>query len=248
LKADWLEYSFGTRAADPSFPFTLAKQIHSDIVHVVKDGDSQAKLRGDAFVTATPGVTVAVATADCLPALLADPENRVVAAIHAGWRGTLKRVTEKTVGLMHARFGTNPAKLWAALGPSIQVCCYEVGPEVIDEFHSQFPYAAELFEKQDPENPALTRIPRQTLFASIGSQNAIMRALDSEHAYLNVEEANVRQLLDVGVPRTRILRGSPCTGCRTDLYNSYRKQGPKSGRQVSAIQIGRALDDLSGHP
>ena len=227
----WLRHAFGTRQGEPPFPYVLGKQLHSDIVNVIVDPG--AKVRGDALITATPGVAVAVATADCLPVLLADPENRVVAAIHAGWRGTLKRIVEKTVGLMRARFGTQPRKLWAALGPSIHVCCYQVGPEVIHEFHSQFSYAPELFAGLDPENPALVMLPRQHLL----KQNAIMRELETEHAFLNVEEANVRQLLDAGVPPARILRGAPCTGCRPDLLHSYRKQGPKSGRQISAIGI-----------
>jgi YfiH family protein len=227
----WLCHAFGTRHADPPFPYVLAKQVHSDVVHVV--GDASATLCGDALITATPGLAVAVATADCLPVFLADPEHRVVAAIHAGWRGTLKRIVEKTVGLMSARFGTRPEKLLAALGPSIQVCCYEVGPEVIEEFHSQFSYAPALFEKLDPENPALVMLPRQHLL----KQNAIMRELDTQHAHLNVEEANVRQLVEAGVPRARILRGAPCTGCRLDLLYSYRKEGPRSGRQISAIGI-----------
>ena len=232
----WLQHEFGTRKADPKFPYVLAKQVHSDIIHIVDSPD--AALRGDAFITATPGIAVAVATADCLPVLIADPENRVVAAVHAGWRGTLKRIVDKTVGEMRKSFGSDPTKLWVALGPSIHVCCYQVGPEVIEEFRSQFAYADELFEHLDPENPALVMLPRQHFrFNPNATQNAVMRQLDTQRANLNVEEANVRQLLAAGVPRRRMVRGAPCTGCRLDLLHSYRKQGPGSGRQVSAIGI-----------
>ena len=232
----WLQHEFGTRQSNPKFPFVLSKQVHSGIIHVVESPD--AKLRGDAFITATPGIAVAVATADCLPVLVADPEHRVVAAVHAGWRGTLKRIVEKTIGEMRKSFGSNPAKLLVALGPSIHACCYEVGPEVIEDYRSQFPYADELFENLNPENPALVMLPRQHFrFNPNATQNAVMRELDTQRAHLNVEEANVRQLLAAGVPSRRIVRGAPCTGCRLDLLHSYRKQGPGSGRQIAAIGI-----------
>ena len=233
----WLKHGFGTRQTEPDFlrkgsrwKVVRAKQVHSDIIHIV---DGPAKLRGDALITATPGVALAVSTADCLPVLLADPENRVVAAIHAGWRGTLKRITQKAVGLMHARFGSNPAKLLAAFGPGIQVCCYEVGMEVVDEFRSQFSYGEELFDKLEPVNPALVMLPRQHLAGA----HAVMRELEDQHAFLNVEEANLRQLLEAGVPRARIMRGAPCTACRLDVLHSYRKEGPGQGHQQSAIGI-----------
>jgi YfiH family protein len=235
----WLRHGFGTRKADPElltsgWKVVRAKQVHSDIIHVV-DGPAAVplELRGDALITAVPGLALAVSTADCLPVLLADPENRVVAAIHAGWRGTLKRITQKTVGVMHARFGSNPGKLLAALGPGIQVCCYEVGMEVVDEFRSQFSYGEELFDKLEPENPALVMLPRQHLAGA----HAVMRELEDQHAFLNVEEANSRQLLEAGVPRDNILRGAPCTACHQDVLHSYRKEGPGQGHQSSAIGI-----------
>ncbi len=234
MKASPFYYQFGARDADPKFPFVLAKQIHSDLIHIVHDAN--AILRGDALITATPGLAVGVATADCLPVLLADLEHRVVAAIHAGWRGTLKRITQKTVGVMRMNFGTDPAKVKAWLGPSIQVCCYEVGPEVIQEFRSQFHYADELFDKLEPDNPALIMLPRQHL---VNRPNAVMRDLETQRANLNVEEANARQLRDAGVPARNIERGALCTACNIKTLHSYRKEGPRSGRQLSAIGIRR---------
>jgi YfiH family protein len=232
----WQRHGFGTRKAEPEllrasgWKVVRAQQVHSDIIHVV---DGPAQLRGDALITATPGLALAVATADCLPVLLADPENRVVAAIHAGWRGTLKRITQKTVSLMRARFGTNPERLLAALGPGIQVCCYEVGMEVVEEFRSQFSYGEELFANLEPENPALVMLPRQHLAGA----HAVMRELEVQHAFLNIEEANTRQLLEAGVPRARISRGAPCTACRFDLLYSYRKEGRGQGHQSSGVGI-----------
>jgi YfiH family protein len=236
-KQGWLRHGFGTRGADPDLgvPLVRAKQVHSDVIHVVdREVDPpRAGLKGDALITATTDLGVAVATADCLPLVLADPEHRVVAAVHAGWRGTLKRIAEKTVGLMTSRFGSKPAKLLAAMGPSIHVECYEVGMEVVDEFRSQFSHADELFQKIDPENPALVMLPRQHLT----NKHAVMRDLDTQRAYLNVEEANARQLLDAGLSKRNIARGAPCTACRLDLLHSFRKEGRGQGHQLSAIGI-----------
>ncbi len=233
LGLPWILHGFGTRKAIPSPKLRSAslKQVHSDLVRVV--ASSEPHLQGDAMITATPGLALAIHTADCLPILLADPEHRIVAAIHAGWRGTLKRIVQKTVGIMRTEFGSHPAKIVAAMGPSIQVCCYEVGPEVISEYHSQFAYAAHLFEKGGPENPADTMLPRQVMSGNHG----LMRNLETARAHLNLEEANRRQLLDAGLAPRRIARGAPCTACRTDLLHSYRREGPRQGRLVSSIAI-----------
>ncbi len=93
---------------------------------------------GDGLMTAEPGILLTIRIADCLPVLLVDPQRRVVAAVHAGWRGALARVIEKAVGDMRRAFGSDPQKLIAALGPSIRACCYEVGEEVVEAFHGSF--------------------------------------------------------------------------------------------------------------
>ncbi len=238
VKQTWLKHAFGTRHADPDFSprqwtAVRLKQFHSDLIRVVSAPDAETHLRGDAMITADPGVALMVAAADCLPVLLADPENRVVAAIHAGWRGTLKRITQKTVGAMRAHFGCDPEKIVAAFGPAIQVCCLEVGMEVVDDFRTQFVYSDELFDKLDPVNPALVMLPRQHLTGG----HAVMRDLEDRHAFLSLEEANSRQLMDAGVANARIFRSGVCTKCRADLLHSYRREGPGMGQQRSAIGI-----------
>ena len=236
----WLRHAFGTRRVSPALgqPGSAARlrQVHSDIVRVIdRPGGARPteRLPGDALVTAIPCLVLTVATADCLPVLLADPEHRVVAAVHAGWRGTLKRIVEKTVGAMRRQFGTDPARIVAAFGPSIQACCYEVGREVIEEYRSQFPYASELFRKVEAENPADTMLPRQIML----EHTSFMRNLETGRGHLDLEEANRRQLLDAGVSPRRIESGAPCTACRTDLLFSYRKEGPGTGRLLAAIAL-----------
>jgi len=214
-------------------PEARLKQIHSDLVQVIDGPSTPSDLRGDALVTATPGLALTVVTADCLPVLLFAPKRRVIAAVHAGWRGTLRRIVEKTVGVMRQRSGVDPANVVAAFGPSIQVCCYEVGEEVMEEFRSQFSYASELFDLESGENPADVYLPRQ-----LGvERKAFMRNLGTGTARLNLVEANFRQLREAGLKAANIHRAAPCTACNLDLLCSYRRQGPKAGRLISAIGL-----------
>jgi YfiH family protein len=129
----WLVYGFGTRWSSPPESTATVKQIHSDIV-VTADRHTGCVGEGDAIVTNTPGRTVAVKTADCLPVLLVDTRNRAVAAVHAGWRGTIRQIARRTADVMCRLYGTRPADLHAGIGPGIGSCCYEVGPEVAVEF------------------------------------------------------------------------------------------------------------------
>lgn len=129
---EWLEHGFGTRRSVRPRATTV-HQVHSAIC-VTAEGRQGCLGDGDALLENTPGSSVAVKTADCLPLLFADPEHRAVAAVHAGWRGTAQRIAQAAVSSMAERFGTNPEKLLVALGPSIGPCCYEVGPEVTAQF------------------------------------------------------------------------------------------------------------------
>ena len=135
----WLVHGFGTRHSDvPALYANLAtvKQIHSARC-VDACGRAGVLAEADALLENAPGAVVAVKTADCVPILLVDKRHRAVAAVHAGWRGTAARITAAAVGAMHARFGTPPEDLEAAIGPAIGSCCYEVGPEVAAEFGKQ---------------------------------------------------------------------------------------------------------------
>ena len=135
----WLVHGFGTRLADiPAlFPgLATLKQIHSSTCVPAK-GRTGVIGEGDALLEDTPGSVVAVKTADCIPILLADERRRAVAAVHAGWRGTVARIAARAVESMRERFGSDPADLHAAIGPGIGRCCYEVGPEVAAYFGEQ---------------------------------------------------------------------------------------------------------------
>ena len=156
----------------------------------------------DAAVAAEPGLVLGIQTADCLPVLLVDPQLRLVAAAHAGWRGTAAGVTRQAVRALVAR-GSRPQDLVAALGPAIGPCCYEVGDELREAFG---PEGAEFFRPGPGAKP-----------------------------HLDVRAANVRQLLEAGLPAEAIHNIADCTHCHPDLYHSYRREGLGSGRMISFV-------------
>lgn len=212
------------------------RQIHSDIVHIVPakaTAGSEFAPQGDALIAHEPHVLLTIQTADCVPILLADTKRRVVAAIHSGWRGTLRRVAAKTLGRMQMEFGTCPEDVIAALGPGIGRCCYEVGEEVAKEFHAQFSHARDWFDgpfdalaagENDPSwLPWLTMMPP-------GHQPAPPRVR------LDLIAANRAILAGAGVASACIFSSGYCTACRTDLFFSYRRERT-TGRLMAAIGI-----------
>jgi polyphenol oxidase len=213
-------------AAD--LPLITLRQFHSDVIHLF-DSAPSAPCRGDASITNRPGLLLAVQTADCVPILLVDPKHRAIAAIHAGWRGTLARIAAKTIGKMQMHFATTPRDLLAAIGPCIGPCCYEVGTEVASQFLSQFPDAPTYFDEfrtGDEPNPIqwLNMMPP-------GHQPPPKGVL------LDLRKANRSQLLAAGLHPQNISTIDLCTACRPDLLFSYRKQGPRTGRLMSAIAL-----------
>lgn len=130
----WIEHGFGTRHA-PLTQDGMAslKQVHSALP-LVADRQDGCVGEGDALLTREPGVTVSVRTADCFPVLLVDMHHHVVAAVHAGWRGTADGVVVETLRRMRVEFGTKTVDISAAIGPGIGACCYQVGEEVARRF------------------------------------------------------------------------------------------------------------------
>jgi YfiH family protein len=215
-------------------PITL-RQIHSDSVHRMDEsrpGGPEAA-RADALITRERGLLLVVQTADCVPILLADTKNRAVAAIHSGWRGTLLRIAQKALGRMRMEYGTRPEEVIAVLGPSIGRCCYQVGPEVARDFDSQFREAREWFDgpfemlakgENDPNwLPWLTMRPPG-------------HAPPPPRLNLDLIAASRSMLAKAGVPAGQIFSTDLCTGCRADLFFSYRREG-KTGRMMAAIGI-----------
>ncbi len=204
LQFEWIEHGFGTRHS-ASWPMgklrASVRQIHSDIC-LPADGIDGCAGTGDALIASARGQWICVQTADCLPLLMVSEHNRAVASVHAGWRGTVRKIAAKTVGKLMERFGSAPDEILVSIGPGIGPCCYEVGPEVIEQLRDVL-----------PELPS------------------------SGHARLDLVEANIRLLIDVGVRRDRIFAGAPCTFCTPDEFFSYRRGREEGGRMISAIRI-----------
>lgn len=163
----WLQHAFGTAFVSPRFPYRVLKQVHG--TQVVDIEDHRDGLEADALVAPGPGQGIAVKTADCLPLLLADPASRVVAAVHAGWRGSAANIPAAAVGFLTQRYGILPHSLLAAAGPCIRACCFEVGPEVAGQFQKWLP------ERDDLDGPAridLVEVTRRQLIgAGLAEEN-----------------------------------------------------------------------------
>lgn len=219
------------------------RQTHSDIVHQPDgsrlDAAAQPAL-GDALITREPGLLLTVQTADCVPILLADTRVHAVAAIHAGWRGTLKRITEKTLGRMRMEFGTQPEDALAAIGPAIGGCCYEVGHEVAKEFAAQFPNAKDWFDGPFARVSSGDDDPNWLPWLTMAPPG---HAPQPPRVHLDLIAANRDILAAAGVPLHNISLSSFCTACRTDLFFSYRRERT-TGRLMAAIGILSVLDPV----
>jgi YfiH family protein len=205
-------------------PLVGARPVHgANIVEVrpptdraEADGDWRERLaavEADAMMTDVPGVALFWAYADCIPVLFYDPRHRVVAMAHAGWRGTARAIAPRTVRAMARRYGTRPAELLAGLAPGIGECCYAVTEEVRERFRAE---------------PAAWRSAR---FEERADADGVRRL------YVDLHAANRRQLLAAGLLPEHVEVSDLCTGCRTDLFYSYRVERRETGRFGVAIGL-----------
>lgn len=187
--------------------FIFPRQTHSDHVAIVSAGDLDTLPDTDALITSDPNLFVCVQTADCVPILLFDPEKKVVAAIHAGWRGTISKIAEKTIRQMTEKLGCQPSDIVAGIGPSIHMHAYEVGPEVVAAVDSAF-----------SNSPALLK-----------------PSLREGHAFFDLWEANQTVLIEAGILEENIEVMGLCSFEHSDMFYSARREGSDTGRMVSGI-------------
>lgn len=191
----------------------MLSQVHGARVAVIRKGETAPAPRpeADALVSNSPEIAVAVRAADCAPILMADDATGAVAAVHAGWRGTVARVAAAALQALTREFGTQPSNLVVAIGPSIGPCCYEVGPELVDAF------------------------------AAAGHERYLIdrwfRAPRDGTLRLDVAGANRDQLVLAGVPEERIHLSALCTAMHLDVLTSYRAEKEKAGRIAGAIKV-----------
>jgi polyphenol oxidase len=221
----------GAATGKKPWPLVTLRQIHSDLIHCVA-GLPKEPLVGDGLITRAPGILLGIQTADCLPVVLVDTKQRAVGVFHAGWRGTVKRIVEKGVGEMRRYFGTLPRNITAAVGPGIRACCYDVGPEVRQQFESQFAYAEDLFREIKESDPVREKYPLLFLTARAPGHSELPTKI-----FLDLVEANRCQLIDAGVSPRNISASTLCTACHPELLFSYRAEKGVTGRMMGVAGI-----------
>ncbi|HEY1805536.1 MAG TPA: peptidoglycan editing factor PgeF [Terracidiphilus sp.] len=214
-------------------PLIALRQFHSNrIDQIVRASANAHPHKADGQITNVPGLLLAIQTADCIPVLVADTKHRAVAAFHAGWRGTVKRIVESGVGSMRLAFASDPQDLVAAIGPGIGLCCYAVGDEVLSDFESQFSYARELFKEVFDSDPVRKKYPMLFLTQRAPGHSPIGPSL-----HVDLVEANRRQLLAAGLKPANIQVIGGCTQCHNDLFFSHRASHGHAGRMMAVIGI-----------
>lgn len=195
----------------------MPHQVHLTEIAVVGN-DLNMDLEGyDALMTDVAGVCIGVSTADCIPVLLYDRRQRAVCAIHAGWRGTVKRIAAKAVARMTAVYGTQPQDVIAQIGPGIHLDSFEVGDEVYDAF-AQEGFDMSLISKRYPAKEA-------TPGASLSKW------------HIDLPLCNRLQLIETGIPAQQISVSGVCTFEQSERFFSARRLGIQSGRIFTAIML-----------
>jgi polyphenol oxidase len=191
------------------------KQVHGNSVRVLKRGEvsdqaGELKPDGDAIASNQPGLVLAVVVADCVPVLIVDPVNGAAGAVHAGWRGTCAQVAPAAVAAMQRHFGTNPADLLAAIGPSVGPQDYEVGESLLEAF-AKAGHSAEHLDRW------------------------FIRTTPRPH--LDLWRANGDQLAAAGLRRDRIFTSGLSTVTHPSVFESYRVDGERAGRMAGLIVV-----------
>ncbi len=197
-------------------PVVTASQVHKDGILIVDDAHRDwrtlqsevSAADADALATAGSGGWIGVSTADCVPLLFYDPDHRVVAAVHAGWRGALMGIATTTMDCLTTRFGSRTKRLEAAIGPHIGVCCFEVGRAVLDLLETRFP----------------------------GWQRWVERLSDGK-GHFNLRAFIRDQLEERGVEADRLHTVDLCTRCEADLFSSYRREGRSPKGMLSVVRV-----------
>ena len=201
-----------TAFAIPVEQFLVVNQVHGDAIFVViTHGNyfsARDELNYDAIVTTRADLAICIITADCVPVFLVDKVKKVIAVVHAGWRGTALEISAKVIRLMQKQYCCLPQDILAAIGPSIGKCCYDVDSTTADAFR------------------------RQNNSELILQQGSI-----KDKWMLDLPEANRRQILGSGVPENNIEVAGYCTNCNQDMFFSHRGSGGVTGRQVNFMII-----------
>jgi len=193
----------------------LSDQVHSDKIHTVEYKDCgkgiiyNSDIKGvDALITNKRNVALATFYADCTPILMLDTVKKVIASVHSGWRGTLLRISQKTVNKMVKEYDSDPKNIICVIGPSIKSCHFEVGKEVFDEFKDVF-----------------------------GEEAILNSYFKNDKYYINTDALNVISLKKAGIVDENISVCPLCTYCNNNLFFSHRADKGKTGRMCAVIEL-----------
>ncbi len=185
-------------------------QIESKVLH--HPGFPESVLdranKFDALVTARPGLALTVSTADCVPILIHDPVRRAIASVHAGWRGTARKIVVSALDAMRTAYGTSPADCRAVIGPCIRRCCFEVDAPVAEAMAS-----------------------------ALADWNAYATTTRPGHWQMDLPAINRTLLIRSGVAGENIEDLGLCSSCRSDLFFSHRRDKGRTGRMMNFIML-----------
>lgn len=215
-------------------------QIHSDRVMQISDdflslpeATRKMLLEGvDAIVSQARNVIMGVSTADCIPVLVYDPVHHAAAAIHAGWRGTVRCIVQKAIDEMHIAFGTNPADCQAVIGPGISMDSFEVGDEVYAAFVD-----ARLLPNASYGEDANERLAKIYPAKAAPTEESRVAGVDKWH--INLKEVNRNQLLTAGLKNDNIIMSDVDTFTNPAFFSARREQkgSEKCGRNLTAFML-----------
>ena len=207
---------------DAELPYYVVQphQVHGTEIREVTDPMTpREQLEGvDALITNVPGVAISVRTADCIPVLLYDPVHKAVAAVHAGWRGTVMRISQKVISEMQQRYGTDATDLKAVIGPGIGPESFQVGQEVADEF-------------------AKAVFPMEQILKDCGPKASTADNPMAGGLHIDLWRANEWLLEQSGVKTQNIQVAGICTYRNNDRFYSARREGIKCGRIINVIKL-----------
>ena len=187
------------------------RQTHTNnVVAITLDNIDDELNDCDGVITNLKGVALTIATADCQSIFIYDNKKLVIANIHSGWKGTLKKILRNAIQIMIDKYECNTKDLIVCIGPSILKCCFEVDKDVVDMFRKEFNNIEDTISLGEVKD---------------GKQKY----------YIDTVEINKKELRELGVLEENIITSNICTKCSSDKYHSYRAHGMDSGRNVSLI-------------
>ena len=211
---------------DSKINLVQANQTHSDNIAIIKRSQLEDNQKGqqvsnlkfvsikdtDSLITNERNIMIATTNADCILLLLYDPKKKVIANVHSGWRGTVQRISVKTVEKMKKTFNSDPRDIICCICPSIRKCHFEVGEEVKEIFQNEF--------------------------HELNLKNIIEKAKNEEKWYIDTVEINNLILQKAGLRKENIIDSKLCSVCNHNIIHSYRKEKEGYGVSTALIEIG----------